>query len=289
MTETSGPEAERVYDRSFLLSPDKRNQLMELWEVEQYGRDCFSDPNYVSLYGMPPPEWYGRGIRLLARTTLECVRDAFGDLIGRAVKGIVQASSAERVVVIDPFAGSCNALYWVLRHLENARGIGCEIEQTIATLTRKNLSCVEADIELLCGDYRTRLGHFRFPREHLLVVFVAPPWADALDGNTGLDLSRTRPPVGEIVDSVGALYRANRLLFVTQVYEKIVPASLVDYEGRFDWSELRIYDINVEGKRHGILLGTQGWTPEPPGSAPGSAGQAPHQPTDGARPHSGRR
>src|SRR3954453_23878939 len=62
MTETSGPEAERVYDRSFLLSPDKRNQLMELWEVEQYGRDCFSDPNYVSLYGMPPPEWYGRGI-----------------------------------------------------------------------------------------------------------------------------------------------------------------------------------------------------------------------------------
>src|SRR4051812_920977 len=62
-----------------------------------------------------PPEWYGRGIRLLARTTLECVRDAFGDRIGRAVKGIVQASSAERVVVIDPFAGSCNALYWVLR------------------------------------------------------------------------------------------------------------------------------------------------------------------------------
>src|SRR4051812_920980 len=53
MTETSGPEAGRVYDRSFLLSPDKRNQLMELWEVEQYGRECFSDPNYVSLYGMP--------------------------------------------------------------------------------------------------------------------------------------------------------------------------------------------------------------------------------------------
>src|SRR3954462_5559794 len=289
MTETAGPEAGRVYDRSFLLSPDKRKQLMELWEVEHAGRECFSDPNSVSLYGMPPPEWYGRGIRLLARTTLECVRDAFGDLIGRAVKGIVQASSAERVVVIDPFAGSCNALYWVLRHLENARGIGFEIERTIATLTRKNLSCVEADIKLLCGDYRTRLGHFRFPREHLLVVFVAPPWADALNANIGLDLSRTQPPVGEIVDYVGALYRANRLLFVTQVYEKIVPASLADYERRFDWSEVRIYDINVEGKRHGILLGTQGWTPEPPASAPGSAGQAPHQPTGGSRPHSGKR
>src|SRR3954454_21607630 len=81
MTEPSSADAPgQVYDRSFLLSPDKRNQLMELWEVERYGQDCFSDPNYVSIYGVSPPEWYARGIRLLARTTLECVRDPFGDL-----------------------------------------------------------------------------------------------------------------------------------------------------------------------------------------------------------------
>jgi hypothetical protein len=29
----------RKYDRDFLLSPEKRNQLIELWEVEKYGRD----------------------------------------------------------------------------------------------------------------------------------------------------------------------------------------------------------------------------------------------------------
>ena len=29
----------RVYERSFLLSPEKRNQVMELWEVEKYGLD----------------------------------------------------------------------------------------------------------------------------------------------------------------------------------------------------------------------------------------------------------
>jgi 16S rRNA G966 N2-methylase RsmD len=263
MTEPSSADAPgQVYDRSFLLSPDKRNQLMELWEVEKYGQDCFSDPNYVSIYGVSPPEWYARGIRLLARTTLECVRDPFGDLIGRDVKHVLREASPAHVVVIDPFAGSCNALYWMLCHLENARGIAFEIERMIYDLTYKNLLCVDAEIELLCGDYRARLGQFCFPREHMLVVFVDPPWADALDEINGLDLARTQSPVGEIVDYVGALYRANRLLFVTKVHEKIVPASLSANEARFDWCELCIYDINAEGQRHGILLGTQGWTPE---------------------------
>ena len=47
-------DANRKYDRDFLLSPEKRNELVELWEVEKYGRDCFNDSNHVHLYGMPP-------------------------------------------------------------------------------------------------------------------------------------------------------------------------------------------------------------------------------------------
>src|SRR5262245_46626039 len=73
------------YDRAFLLSDGKRNQLMELWEVQQFGSDSFSDPEYVCIYGMPPTEWYRRGIRLLARTTLEAIRDRLGDRIGQDV------------------------------------------------------------------------------------------------------------------------------------------------------------------------------------------------------------
>ena len=57
--------ANQKYDRDFLLSPEKRNQIVELWEVEKYGRDCFNDPNHVHLYGMPPKEWYERGVRIL--------------------------------------------------------------------------------------------------------------------------------------------------------------------------------------------------------------------------------
>ena len=100
-----------VYDRAFLLSPEKRNQVMELWEVHRYGLDSFADANYVHLYGMSPEEWYQRGIRLLARTTVECVRDALADLMGEDVERILQhAPTAAGVTVIDPFAGSCNSL-----------------------------------------------------------------------------------------------------------------------------------------------------------------------------------
>ena len=34
------------YDRDFLLSPGKRNQVMALWEVEKFGTDSFGDPDY---------------------------------------------------------------------------------------------------------------------------------------------------------------------------------------------------------------------------------------------------
>jgi hypothetical protein len=56
--------SDRKYDRDFLLSAHKRNQLIELWEVEKYGRDCFNDPDHVHLYGMAPNEWYERGVRI---------------------------------------------------------------------------------------------------------------------------------------------------------------------------------------------------------------------------------
>jgi hypothetical protein len=65
------------YDRDFLLSPSKRNQIIELWEVEQFGRDSFGDPSAVSLYGMTPAQWHARGIRILSRTALVPVHSGF--------------------------------------------------------------------------------------------------------------------------------------------------------------------------------------------------------------------
>jgi hypothetical protein len=39
------------------------------------------------------------------------------------------------------------------------------------------------------------------------------------------------------------------------------PESLAELQAILDWSELRIYDLNISGRNHGILLGTKGWTP----------------------------
>ena len=50
------PEATR-YDRGLLLGP-KLNELLELWEVERYGRDSFGDADYVCVYGLRPQGWY---------------------------------------------------------------------------------------------------------------------------------------------------------------------------------------------------------------------------------------
>src|SRR5262245_31494090 len=167
------------YDRAFLLSDGKRNQLMELWEVQQFGRDSFADPEYVCIYGLPPTEWHRRGIRLLARTTLEAVRDKLGDLIGQDVAHVLHnVPAATTFTVIDPFAGSCNGLYWLVRHVRNAQGLGFEIEQTIFDMTTRNLhlASLERPIALIHGDYKALLATHRSPADQVIVALLSRPW-----------------------------------------------------------------------------------------------------------------
>src|SRR5262247_1137965 len=113
-----------LHDRALLLGGAKRNKVLALWEVQRYGRDSYHDPDYVSVYGMPPAEWYAKGIRLLGRTAVECTRDPLGAAIGADVAAIAaMAPDAGRPLVIDLFAGSGNTLYWLLRHLAGAGGV----------------------------------------------------------------------------------------------------------------------------------------------------------------------
>ena len=179
--EISAPGRMPLYYRDFLLGPGKRAQVMALWEVEKFGTDCFGDPDYVSIYGMRPAEWYARGVRLLARTTLEAVRDQLGARIGQDVaRRVATVPSGTPFVVIDPFAGSCNGLYWVLRHVPNATARGFEPDETVFALTSRNLALLDRSIELIQGDYRQLVSERRFPSDHYLVVCLGPPWGDAL-------------------------------------------------------------------------------------------------------------
>src|SRR4029453_9277304 len=113
--------------------------ILTLEEVRRYGADSFSDDDYLSLYGMKPAEWHARGIRLLGRTAVECTRDVLGDRIGRDV-GAAAASfpRGTPVTVIDPFAGSFNTLYSVLRSAPSWAIVSA------ATLERRPPRCREA-------------------------------------------------------------------------------------------------------------------------------------------------
>ena len=251
-----------VYNRELLLHGSKRNEVLSLAEIEQYGLDSFGDTDYISIYGMKPREWCGCGTRLLGRTAVECTRDAFADRIGRDVASVATRMPSDHLSVIDPFAGSCNTLFWILQHLPNSEGIAFESDPQVFDLTRRNLATVAHRIELLNGDYAGLLADCRVPEDRGIIAFVAPPWGTALDEQEGLDLCRTTPPISEIIDGLVCRFSKHKMLFAIQVYEKVSAPSLNQIRPMLDWNELRIYDINERGRNHGILLGTKGWAPK---------------------------
>jgi hypothetical protein len=250
-----------VYNRELLLHGSKRNEVLSLAEIEQYGLDSFGDTDYISIYGMKPREWYGCGTRLLGRTAVECTRDAFADRIGRDVASVATRMASAHLSVIDPFAGSCNTLFWILRHLPDSEGIGFESDQSVFELTQRNLAALGQKIEVVHGDYARQLERYRFSEDRGIVAFVAPPWGTALNEVQGLDFNRTTPPISEVIEQVVRRFSEHKILFAIQVYEKVSASSLDGIRTRLDWTELRIYDINERGRNHGVLLGSRGWKP----------------------------
>jgi hypothetical protein len=259
----TNPEPSPVYDRQMLLGGAKRNEVLELWEVQRYGADSYGDPDYVSIYGMRPADWYAKGVRLLGRTAVECTRDALGSGIALDVAAIAQtAPSSTLSLVLDPFAGSANTLFWLLQTLPGARGLGFELDASLFRLTTRNLSAIASPIEIVNTDYRAGIANATTPTEQLLITFIAPPWGDALNPLTGLDLRRTTPPIVEIADFLIHTFSQNQLLCAIQVYEKLDQASLAELKPRFDWSKLCMYKLNAPGQNHGVLLATRGWIPK---------------------------
>src|SRR5436309_10309258 len=181
-----------MYDRELLLDGARRDAVLELWEVQRYGSDSYGDPDYVAVYGLQPAHWYGRRVRLLGRTAVECTRDALADAIGRDVARVAASVPAvTRTLVVDLFAGSGNTLYWLLRHLPGARGIGFESDAGVFRLTQQNLAALALPIEVRNVDYLSALGTLLVAPNEELIAFIAPPWGNALSESSGLDLRRT--------------------------------------------------------------------------------------------------
>jgi hypothetical protein len=82
-----------AYDRQLLLEGAKRNAVLDLTEVQRYGIESWGDPDHVCIYGLRPADWYGRGIRILGRTAVECTRDKLADNIGRDIATVAKPVS----------------------------------------------------------------------------------------------------------------------------------------------------------------------------------------------------
>jgi len=265
MSDTSGGNSVVRYNRDLLLYGPKRDEMLSLEEVRRYGEDSFGNPDYIKVYGLTPPQWYARGIRMLGRTAVECTRDELGDRIGRDIAAVAARMPSRRFcTIIDPFAGSCNTLFWALQHLPNSRGVAFELDPHVYELTASNVASLGAPIKLHFGDYQSLLPETDIPPDNDIVCFLAPPWGKALDETVGLDLCGTQPPITEIVGFLDRTFAKRRLLLAVQVYEKVDPVSLAVVRDMLEWSELRTYDLNLAGKNHGLLIGTKRWRPEAP-------------------------
>ena len=209
---------------------------------------------------MKPADWYAKGVRILARTTLEAVRDPLGNLIGADVARVAATvPQGASFGIVDCFAGSCNGLYSILRHLPGSVGVGFEFEPAIFEMSARNIASLGAPIQLFNGSYQQLLPAHRLAAEHRIVAFLAPPWADALSKESGLDLSRTKPPIPDIISDIESTYSGTPILYVIEVHERLVPAPLAALRAGFDWSELHIYDLAGPTGKHGVLLGTRRW------------------------------
>ena len=81
-----------------------------------------------------------------------------------------------------------------------------------------------------------------------------PPWDTALSPDGVLDLRRTAPPAGEVVDVLIERF-AGWLICALQVYETTGSTSLIELAARFCRSRLVMYELDAPGQNHGILLG----------------------------------
>ena len=189
-----------LYDRELLLLGAKRNAVLELWEVQRYGSDSYGETDYVSIYGMRPADWHVKGVRLLGRTAVECTRDRLGDAVGKDVAAIAATRPPSTpALVVDPFAGSGNTLYWLLRHLPGSRGVGFESDAAVFRLTRHNIAALTLPIDILNTDYLSGLAGISVASDQLLIIFIAPPWGDAFDRTSGVDLRRTGLPDAQVL------------------------------------------------------------------------------------------
>lgn len=210
--------------RDRLLGP-LRDRVLTTEQLCEVGRLLCGRPEGLSLYGVPAPEMAARGLRILGRTAVECTKDPHPAAVADAVAAIEATAPAADggAMVVDLFCGSGNFGHQLGRRL--GRPVhASELDPIVHETSRHNLDRVGSAVDLRLTDYRDLLGTLP-PRGERDVYIVEPPWGPALTPD-GLDLTRTSPPVPEIVEDIRGSRDRVPCLVVIETGDRVVHDSL---------------------------------------------------------------
>ncbi|MET9291016.1 hypothetical protein [Streptomyces sp. NPDC003077] len=189
--------------RDRLLGP-LRTTILSAEQLCQAGRLIYGDPRGLSLYGVCAPDMAAGGITLLGRTAIECSVDAYTASVADALAGLRTAEAPAgpqptEPVIVDLFCGSGNFGHHLgvrFSHPVHA----AELDPAVYRTARNNLDRVGSPVSLHLVDYRDLLGKLPARSTHDIYI-VEPPWGPAFTAH-GLDLTRTSPPVPDILRDI---------------------------------------------------------------------------------------
>ncbi|MEU8975304.1 hypothetical protein AB0D11_39805 [Streptomyces monashensis] len=198
----AGSHAAYFAFRNRLLG-ELRTTVLTGEQLCEAGRLIYGRPESLALYGITAPDMEAAGIRLLGRTTIECCVDEYAASVADALAGLhaalPPAEPGGQPLLMDLFCGSGNFSHHLAARLGVA-AYAAELDPDVHAATEHNLVRTASRTRLHLGDYRDLLGKHpaRGPRD---TYFVEPPWGPAFTP-AGLDLTRTSPPVPEILDDI---------------------------------------------------------------------------------------
>lgn len=215
--------------RQRLLTPPWDGKQLTIGEIRRAGQVLAGDPNDLRLFGMAPLAWYALGIRILGRTAVEVTRDRYARFMAKSVAHTLASEGYRISDVIDPFVGSGNLLYHLLRATKATRGYGLDINADIIALTERNFS----RLRMLRKLRHTRLAFLRrdwsqspsYIENRATLVVVCPPWGDAFD-EAGLDLRKTRPPVPDVLRTLRGSVRSGPIFALIPTHPSMVRESV---------------------------------------------------------------
>lgn len=244
--------------RSRLLSPPLNHKQLSPGEIWRAGRALADDPSDLRLFGMHPLVWYALGFRVLGRTAVEVTRDKQSMFLARSAADTLGSNGFSVADVIDPFVGSGNLFFHVLRAVHASRGVGLDTNGAVVDLTKRNFSRLRRlgrlgveSLELHEQDW-THAADYLESRPTLVVI--DPPWGEGFDAH-GLDLRKTAPPVSEILEALSRRVGEAPVFVMIKIHPMMVAESVEEIKKEYySFPTLKSDDPDVSSRVDYVLL-----------------------------------